>query len=220
MIRHRGVVSYLGFIREAYGLTASDRIVQIPSISFDASVRDIFGPLVSGATVILSSRSEVGDPQAVLAHLRDDRATGILSITPSYLTACVQAVPAGADPAAPDLRVILVAGEALQSSAVQEAKARLGRGVRIYNQYGATECTMSSSVWEAGLDGGADGQRIERIGRPIANTRLHVLDGMLEPVPVGVAGDLYIGGIGLARGYLGRSGLTAERFVPDPFGSG
>src|SRR5262249_50269999 len=174
-------------------------VIASTSICFDLSVFELFIPLCAGGTVIVTI-------DAIHLSTASDCAT-LLNTVPS---AIAELLHMGAIPNS--VRVINIAGEPLQSSLVRELYERTGVQ-RVYNLYGPSEdTTYSTYVW---VDEGA---RIVPIGRPISNTRVYVLDGELRAVPIGVAGELYIGGEGLARGYLGRPGLTAERFVASPFG--
>ncbi|NEC23491.1 non-ribosomal peptide synthetase, partial [Streptomyces parvus] len=170
---------------------------------FDIAGLELFLPLLHGARVVLAPRDVVRDPVALVSLVRACGAT-LMQATPSLWQAMSEAggVPEG-------LRV-LVGGEALPASL---ARALAGGGRAVTNLYGPTETTIWSTAAEVTASGDVT------IGGPIANTRLYVLDSGLRPVPVGVAGELYIAGAGLARGYHRRSGLSAERFVADPYGA-
>ena len=209
MTRHGGAVNYLAFVVAEYEISAIEQVLQIPTLSFDASVRDILGTLTAGAKLHLLSNEQARSPQAVAKHLLRTSITAVLSITPSMLEAVSTAADEGSS--APNLRLVLVSGEALLRRHVQTLYKAFGAHLRLVNQYGPTEGTMTSSFFAVGNAG-----RIG-LGRPIANVQLHVLDTQLSQVPLGLPGEVYIAGDGLARGYLGRPDLTAERFVPDPF---
>ena len=177
------------------------RIAQLTSIGFDVSLQEIFGALATGGTLVVFTRAEQLDLPALPA-LIETRGVDVVHLTPTVLHALDGPVK---------LDRVIAAGEEL---VVTEALlARLGEA-RLLNHYGPTETHVALTHAAERVTGTVP------IGRPIANTRAYVLDAFLEPVPAGVVGELYLGGAGVARGYLGRPGLTAERFVPDPFGGG
>ncbi|WP_369392750.1 amino acid adenylation domain-containing protein [Streptomyces sp. CG1] len=205
-VPHAGVVNLVCWAAGEFGGREFSRVLASTSLNFDVSVFEIFGPLVCGGTV------EVVRDLLVLAdHGRAPWSGGLISAVPSALAQILAAAPAGASPA--DARTVVVAGEALTASTVQAIRRALP-GARIANIYGPTEATVYTTAW---FSEGAE-EQTPPIGGPITNARVYVLDGGLQPVPVGVAGELHIAGAGLARGYLNRAGLTAERFVADPFG--
>ncbi|MFJ8032148.1 amino acid adenylation domain-containing protein [Streptomyces sp. NPDC096032] len=211
LIEHRGVATRLTDVIERFRLTPADTSLQITALGFDPSVRELFAPLAVGATVALLPADGARDPRVVVDELRAVRPTVILFIVPSLLEAVLSYDLRPADVAA--LRLVGTGGEALRAP---EAGTLLSEwGCEVVNQYGPTENTMMSCVHPvtaADLDG-----RIP-VGGPLSHTRVHVLDAHLNPVPVGVVGEVYLAGIGVGRGYLGRAGLTATRFVADPFG--
>ncbi len=181
----------------------------LSSFAFDSSVAGIFWTLGQGGCLCLPG-DETGKDPAVLAELIDRQQVSHLLALPSLYRLLLE------QPAAQlsSLKAAIVAGEACGIDVVQRHFDALPT-VKLYNEYGPTEGTVWSSVYQAGLE---DFDRPLAIGRPIANTQLYILDRHLNPVPVGVDGELYIGGAGIVRGYLNRPGLSAERFVPDPFG--
>ncbi|HVR95699.1 MAG TPA: non-ribosomal peptide synthase/polyketide synthase [Thermoanaerobaculia bacterium] len=214
---HRGAVSYLEFVRSAYGLTPADRVLQLPALTFDASVRDLFGPLSAGASVVLADPQQAKDPAALLGLIERHGVTALLSVVPSLLRLLLEAAPddgrlRGA------LRTLLVSGERLFLADCRRAREVFGEELAVVNQYGPTECVMTSGYHRV-TEG--EGARADApIGRPIANRRFYVLGRDFAAVPPGAVGDLYIGGEGLARGYLDRADLTAAAFLPDPFAAG
>ncbi len=219
---HRGVVNYLTFNAGAYRLGAEDTALQLASPSFDASVRDIFGPLVAGARLVLVSDAEARDPEALLSRMSEQRVTCLLSVVPSLLSVLTEAARRVASPPA-HVRLILTSGEGLPLSECAKARSVFGRDVGkdvvIVNQYGPTECTMTQTFYAVPhMEGAAGAAGAALAGRPIANAQLYVLDERLNLVPAGVPGDVYIGGVGVARGYLNSPAQTAERFIPHPFG--
>ena len=184
------------------GVHPGDRVLQFASFSFDVSAMEVFTTLGMGATLVMAPREALLPGEPLLETLRRERITvGLLP--PSSL-------PVMGPEGLPDLRVVLAGGEALSVAAA----ARWADVKEVHNVYGPTECTVVSTSARVRADG-----RRPSIGRPLENLRAYVLDAAGQPVPAGVPGELYVGGIGLARGYLNRPALTAERFVPDPFGA-
>ncbi|MFK4547011.1 amino acid adenylation domain-containing protein [Streptomyces tendae] len=214
MTVHRGVLNYLGYLAKEARLGPDDVVLNLASLSFDASVRDIFGPLTVGGTVVIAPPGKAKDPAALLQIIRDRRVSAVLSLVPSMVHALAEAADASSGDAGPALRLGLVSGEPLTWAHVKSA-AKLSSSWSLVNQYGPTEATMTSTfqrVYEH--DSGADGIPV---GGPLGNARCYVLDDSLSLVPTGVVGELYIAGAGLARGYFGRPGMTADRFVASPF---
>ncbi|MFF4948443.1 amino acid adenylation domain-containing protein [Streptomyces chattanoogensis] len=204
VVTRAALANFLTAMRERFALSPADRLVAVTTIAFDIAALEIFLPLLSGAAVVMASKETVRDPFA-LAALIDGCGATTLQATPSLWQALVSDVP----DAVRGLRM-LVGGEALPA-ALGTRMRRLGREVT--NLYGPTETTIWSTAQP--VDGSAPAACI---GRPIRNTRAYVLDGELRPVAAGQSGELYLAGDGLARGYLHRPELTAQRFVADPFG--
>jgi amino acid adenylation domain-containing protein/non-ribosomal peptide synthase protein (TIGR01720 family) len=201
LVEHRGVCLLAAAQAPAFGLRGGVRQLQFASPGFDASVSEIFTALLSGATLVLAGRDKLLPGPELLGLLRRERIHTV-TLPPTLLSALE------ADDL-PELRVVVAAGESCGAEAVSQW---LGGGARRFlNAYGPTEATVCATMGELRGDG-----RVS-IGRPLAHARVYVLNGLGEPVPVGVTGELYVGGGGVARGYLNRPGLTAERFVPDPF---
>ena len=198
--------NFLTAIQTNVPLASADRLLAITTLGFDIAGLELFLPLTQGAQTIIAAREAARDP-ALMARLIAEHDINILQATPSFWQTLIDAQPqslAGLS--------ILVGGEAL--SAPQARRLVELSGHRITNLYGPTETTIWSTAVQ--LDDAFLGE--PPLGRPIWNTQVYVLDGGLQPVPAGVAGELYIAGIGLACGYLNRPGLTAERFVANPFG--
>ncbi|HEX8245913.1 MAG TPA: amino acid adenylation domain-containing protein, partial [Longimicrobium sp.] len=206
MVEHRSLVNHTAWQAAAFGIGAGDTVLQRTSVSFDASVWELWTPLATGARMLLLSSEAAKDPEAIGRAVELGGVT-VAQFVPTLLQAVLGALPA--DSSLP-CRTLFCGGEPLSAALVEEACAA-GVG-EVVNLYGPTEATIDSTSHVCGLDG-----RAPAIGRPIANARMYVLDARGAPAPVGVAGELYVGGAGVARGYLGRAGLTAERFVPDPF---
>jgi amino acid adenylation domain-containing protein len=212
---HRGVANFLDYLVGTYDLSGADVVLQLPSLAFDASIRDLVGPLTVGARVVVVRHRDAKDPTALLGSIATRRVTCLLSVVPTMLNALAEAsreVAVGCDA----LRLILVSGEPLRLSVCRKAQRAFGEHVAIVNQYGATECTMVQTYHPVREHRTPRG--IALCGRPIPNHQVYVLDADLNPVPAGVPGEVYIAGAGLTLGYLNRPELTAERFIPNPFG--
>ncbi|MEU8928217.1 amino acid adenylation domain-containing protein, partial [Kitasatospora sp. NPDC048545] len=209
-VPHGGIVNRLAWMQHAYGLTAEDRVLQKTPFGFDVSVWEFFWPLLEGATLVLAKPGGHRDPAYLAELIRRERIT-VTHFVPSMLQAFVQE-PAAAG--CTDLRGVMCSGEALPADLRDRFFAVLPQ-VPLHNLYGPTEASVDVTAWACTP---ADTGTSVPIGRPVWNTRVHVLDTALRPVTVGVAGELYLAGDQLARGYLGRPALTAERFVADPSG--
>jgi amino acid adenylation domain-containing protein len=207
MVEHRSLVNHTAWQAAAFGIGARDTVLQRTSISFDASVWELWTPLATGARMLLLSSDAAKDPKAIGRVMAEGGVT-VAQFVPTLLQAVLGALRAGGPL---PCRTLFCGGEPLPAALVEEARAA-GVG-EVVNLYGPTEATIDST-WHPCPAG--DG-RAPAIGRPVANARIYVLDARGEPAPVGVAGELYVGGAGVARGYLGRARLTAERFVADPF---
>ncbi|HEX8559178.1 MAG TPA: amino acid adenylation domain-containing protein [Pyrinomonadaceae bacterium] len=210
MLAHRGVVNRLLWMQDAYGLTPHDRVMQKTPYSFDVSVWEFFWPLLAGATLVVARPGGHRDAAYLVRTIADERIT-TLHFVPSMLQAFLR--EEGLE-ACRSLRRVVCSGEALSHETQERFFAALD--AELHNLYGPTEASIDVTYWECERGGG---RRTVPIGRPIANTRLYILDGEMRPAPVGVRGELHLGGVALARGYHARPGLTAEKFVPDPFSS-
>ena len=199
---HRALVNVLASVREDPGVGPGDTLLSVSALTFDIATLELLLPLTVGGRVVIAARETAMDGRLLSAALVRTRAT-VLQATPTTWRMLVDSGWSGK----PGLKA-LSGGEALPPSLAQEL---LARGVRLWNLYGPTETTIYSAAAE--LHAGDPPLLHNRV----ANTRLYLLDRQLEPVPIGVPGELYIGGAGLARGYARRPGLTAERFLPDPF---
>ena len=205
---HRALVNRLCWMQQAYGLDASDAVLQKTPFSFDVSVWEFFWPLMSGARLVVAAPGEHREPARLIETIGEHAIT-TLHFVPSMLQAFIH--EPGVQACA-SLKRIVCSGEALALDAQLQVFAKLP-GAGLYNLYGPTEAAIDVTHWTC-IDEGADSVPI---GRPIANLATYVLDAQLNPVPAGVAGELYLGGTGLARSYHRRPALTAERFVPCPF---
>ncbi len=182
----------------------------LSSIAFDSSVAGLFGTLAQGGSVVLSDAASVQQPSVFRALIRDYGVTHLLTV-PALYRALLQD---SSEDALAGLRAVIVAGEACPNDVLRLHRRRAPE-VRFFNEYGPTEATVWCTVYEACEE---DRPATIPIGRPIVNTQIYLLDRRMEPVPIGVPGEVYVGGAGVARGYWNRAALTAERFVPDPFG--
>ena len=207
VIEHRAIVNRLLWMREHYSIRADDRVLQKTPATFDVSVWEFFLPLLCGATLMVAGPDAHRDPTELARLIRGHGIT-TAHFVPSMLDAFL-AAPASAGL---QLRRVFTSGEALDASLRDRFHGRVQ--AELHNLYGPTEAAVDVSYWPASAQ---DRSRPVPIGFPVWNTRLYVLDARMQPVPIGVAGDLYLGGVQLARGYLGRDDLTTERFLADPF---
>ena len=205
---HEGIVNRLLWMQDAYQLTTEDRVLQKTPFSFDVSVWEFFWPLMAGATLIVARPGGHRDP-SYLVNLIAEEGITTLHFVPSMLNIFLEA---------PDiqrcrtLRKVFASGEALTFELQLRFFQRFG--AELHNLYGPTEAAVDVTYWRCRPD---SDRTIVPIGRPIANTQVYILDSYLQPMPIGVGGELHIGGIGLARGYLNRPELTVEKFIPDRF---
>ncbi|WKV70898.1 non-ribosomal peptide synthetase [Streptomyces sp. PCS3-D2] len=210
LVPHRAIVNRLAWMQREYGLGAGDRVLQKTPSGFDVSVWEFFWPLLTGATLVVAKPGGHQDP-AYLADLIARESVTTAHFVPSMLDVFLRE-PAAAG--ARSLRRVIASGEALPPH-TQDAFFRVLPGAELHNLYGPTEAAVDVTLWPCRA-----GDATVPIGRPAANTRTYVLDGRLAPVAPGTAGELYLAGVQLARGYLGRPGLTADRFVACPFEPG
>jgi amino acid adenylation domain-containing protein len=206
-VPHRALSNHMQWMQRAFPLAADDRVLQKTPVGFDASVWEFWAPLLAGATLVMAPPGAHRDPAEMLGAVQRERVT-VLQLVPALLRAVVEHPEL---PRCGTLRRLCCGGEALPAELA--ARARGLTGAEVVNLYGPTEVCIQSVVH---VEAGEPGATVP-IGRPVDNVRAHVLDGAGVPVPPGVPGELYLGGAQLARGYLGRPDLTAEKFVPDPF---
>jgi amino acid adenylation domain-containing protein/non-ribosomal peptide synthase protein (TIGR01720 family) len=211
MNTHRGIVNRLRWMQEEYGLGPEDRVLQKTPTSFDVSVWELFWPLIAGARLVLA-RPDGHRDGAYLAALIARESVTTAHFVPSLLNAFVEVPGAGE---LPSLRRVIASGEALPRELARRFATRVG--APLHNLYGPTEAAVDVTAWPCAAEG-EDSAGVVPIGRPVANTAIRLLGPDLAELPPGVPGELGIAGVQLARGYLGRPDLTAERFVPDPWG--
>ena len=210
MNEHRGICNRLLWMQEQYGLCANDRVLQKTPFSFDVSVWEFFWPLMTGARLVIA-RPEGHRDSAYLVELIRRSGITTLHFVPSMLRVFLEQVDVEA--CSGSLKRVICSGEALPHELQERFFARLS-AAELHNLYGPTEAAVDVTYWACQR---GDVRLTVPIGRPVANTQIYLLDTRMEPVPVGVAGELYIGGVQVGRGYVGRDDLTMERFVPDPY---
>jgi amino acid adenylation domain-containing protein len=208
MIEHRSLLNFVLWLQRCLPLASTDRVLQSTSACFDISMLELFWPLLVGATMRIAQPGAHRSAHE-LVDLVQHRVITVLQVVPSMLGAITE--EQGITELA-SLRRVFTAGEALGAELVR--RFHIKSAADLVNGYGPTETTVYSTFWRCDP---TDARPVVPIGRPIANTQIYILDGYGEPVPIGVPGELYIGGAGVARGYLKRPELTAEKFVPDPF---
>ncbi|MGW5918026.1 amino acid adenylation domain-containing protein [Nocardia fluminea] len=210
-VSHCSVVNQVRWVNGTYGLTPNDVVLQKSPATFDMSVWELFAPLAVGARLVIARAYGHTDP-AYLAEIIAAQRVTFTALVPSMLAVLADTAPAGS---LGSVRTLLVGGEEFGPETVAAAR-RTVPGAQLHNLYGPTECTVCATAHRVTE---AEHGTLP-MGAPVWNTRAYVLDDRLHPVPPGVAGELYLAGTQLARGYQARPGLTAERFVPDPYGDG
>ncbi|MEM7112071.1 MAG: amino acid adenylation domain-containing protein [Chloroflexota bacterium] len=209
----RNIVNYLLFLREAYQLDDQLCVLQLSSLTFDAFINDIISPLTTGGKVVMVDDWTARDPFSLVGQIHKHEINALSGIVPSMLRGIFQALE-GSDRLYKTIRHIVSCGEPLLLADYERACHVFGSAIQMVNQYGPTECTAASAHYILNEE-----QRSDPIpvGRPISNQQIYILDSNLAPVPIGVAGEIYIGGVGLSQGYLNNPELTAQKFIPNPF---
>ncbi len=208
MNTHQGLSNRLLWMQDAYQLNASDRVLQKTPFSFDVSVWEFFWPLFTGARLVLAKPGGHQD-STYLVELIAKKEITTLHFVPSMLQVFLEEPQLDK---CSSLKRVICSGEALSFDLQEKFFARLD--AELHNLYGPTEAAIDVTFWACQR---GSNEKIVPIGRPIANTQIYLLDRHLQPVPIGVPGELHIGGVGLARGYLNRAELTDEKFIPNPF---
>jgi amino acid adenylation domain-containing protein/thioester reductase-like protein len=208
MLTHRGIVNNLTWRQATWPLTPEDRVLQNHSFSFDPSVWATFWPLLTGARTVVTAPGQATDSKSLVELMRAQGIT-VYGAVPSLNTVLMEEPDIGR---CTRLRYVLSGAEALTGGLQRSIFSRVSAAVA--NLYGPTETTIDATAWNCPR---VESPEAAPIGRPIGNLRAYVVDEHLQPVPIGVPGEICVGGVGLARGYHERPGLTAERFVPDPF---
>ncbi|MEL5450757.1 amino acid adenylation domain-containing protein [Serratia bockelmannii] len=213
MNEHRGIVNRLIWMQQAYGLTPADTVLQKTPFGFDVSVWEFFWPLMYGARLVMARPEGHKDPE-YLSRAIEQYGVTTLHFVPSMLQSFL--LYEGASRRCGQVVRVMCSGEALPASLVAEFYRQMPH-VELHNLYGPTEAAVDVTAWHCTRQPGLVSVPI---GRPVANTRIYLLDEQGQPVPLGAVGELYIGGIQVARGYFNRPELTAERFLADPFDAG
>ncbi|MEG3902161.1 amino acid adenylation domain-containing protein [Microcoleus sp. B4-C5] len=232
MVQHQSLANYTQAASVEYGIEPGDRVLQFASLSFDASAEEIYPCLTRGATLVLRGNSMLDSISSFLKKCREWEIT-VLDLPTAYWRELTARLSAEKSEFPPSVRLTIIGGETALSASLNQWQKCVSEKVRLVNTYGPTETTIvatwcdtlpsssSSSLPSAPSAPSAvkNSPKSLPIGRPIPNARTYVLDANLQPVPIGVPGELYIGGAGVARGYLNRSDLNREKFIPDPFSS-
>ena len=209
MNTHRALCNRLHWMQQTYHLTGSDSVLQKTPFSFDVSVWEFFWPLITGARLIIAPPGAHRDGGSLIRLIKDHRIT-VMHFVPAMLRVWLDQPELEE---CPSLRMVVCSGEALPFELQERFFARVP--AELHNLYGPTEAAIDVTCWKCLPE---SKRRVVPIGHAIANTQIHILDRQLQTVPINVPGELHIGGEGLARGYLHRADLTAEKFIPDPFG--
>jgi amino acid adenylation domain-containing protein len=215
MLTHAALVNHSWGISEVFGLTESDRVLQFASFGFDVAAEEIFPTWLKGGTVVLRP-GQMFPTLTDFADFIEQESLTVLNITPAYWHEWAIAVSQSLATVPSSLRVVAVGGDAVLPETVNIWRQMVGKRVQCINVYGPTEASVTAIVHDL-LDYQSEKINSVLIGRPIANTKAYVLDQNLQPVPIGVKGELHLCGVRLARGYLNRPELTAEKFIHNPF---
>jgi amino acid adenylation domain-containing protein/thioester reductase-like protein len=211
-VSHGGLACVIRETSREYRISARDRVIQLASLAFDTSVEQILVTLACGATLMLPPAGTIA-PADLLRYLEDERVT-VIDLTPAYWHQLL-AITGPDDERLRSVRLMITGGD-MAGAADCQAAMRAAPGARLLNAYGLTETTITSALFDAGADPEAIQPAIPvPVGKPLRNVRIMVLDEKLNAVPAGTAGEIYVGGCGVARGYLGQPALTAEVFLPD-----
>jgi amino acid adenylation domain-containing protein len=214
MVEHGSLVNYCASAATDYALQSGDRVLQFASINFDASAEEIYACLIRGATLVLRNDEMLSSATQFLQTCADWKVS-VLSLPTAWWHDIAASVAAEKLAIPAPLRLVIIGGEAASAERLTSWQQWTGSRIELINTYGPTEATVAATRWKAPQ--AVNDLAAVPIGRPIANTQVYILDPHLNPVPIGVAGELHLGGAGLARGYLNRPELTAEKFIPNPF---
>lgn len=215
MIEHRSLVNFTESARRQYAIQESDRVLQFASLSFDASAEEIYPCLASGATLVLRNEQMLTSISSFLETCEQWRIT-LLDLPTAYWHELTEQLAATQLTLAPSIRLVIIGGERVLPQRLAMWRKNVGQQVRLVNTYGPTEATIVATSCDLTAPVHQSSPEAP-IGRPIQNTEIYLLDSRLQPVPVGVVGELHIGGLGLARGYLHHPELTAKSFIANPF---
>ncbi|MEG4325977.1 amino acid adenylation domain-containing protein, partial [Microcoleus sp. herbarium5] len=232
MVQHQSLANYTQAASVEYGIEPGDRVLQFASLSFDASAEEIYPCLTQGATLVLRPNSMLDSISSFLQKCREWQIT-VLDLPTAYWRELTARLSTEKAEFPPSVRLTIIGGETALSASLNQWQKCVSEKVRLVNTYGPTETTIVAT-WCDSLPSSSSSSppsapsapsvvknspKTLPIGRPIPNARTYVLDANLQPVPIGVPGELYIGGAGVSRGYINRSDLNREKFIPDPFSS-
>ncbi|MCC3405300.1 MAG: amino acid adenylation domain-containing protein [Microcoleus sp. PH2017_10_PVI_O_A] len=217
MITHRGMVHHSKAIVQEFNLRAGDRVLQFSSMSFDIIIEEVFPSLVSGATIVLRTEDCISSTRQFLEFIEQERIT-ILDLPTAFWHGLVSGLSLLGVPMSPDVRLVIVGGEKASRALYGEWRQLVGEYPRWLNTYGPTETTVTATIFDPIAEGyDLSSEADIPIGRPLPNSQIYILDENLNPVPDGDIGELYIGGPGVARGYLNLAERTASKFIANPF---
>jgi amino acid adenylation domain-containing protein len=217
MIEHRSLVNFTFTAADAYEISPADRVLQFASLSFDLSVEEIYPALTRGATVVLRTDEMISSARDFLYYCDQWRVT-ILDLPTAYWHELADALTTGNLKLPETVRLVIIGGEKAALDRVIAWHKFAGDRVKLVNTYGPTETTVAVTMCDLRPQDDSSCLNTVPIGRPLANATAYVLDESLRPVPIGAPGELHIGGPGVARGYVNRTELTSQKFIPDPFG--
>ena len=215
-VQHRALASFVAGANIEYQISATDRVLQFASLSFDTSVEEIFCALAAGATLVLRTDDMITSPKQFLESCATSRIT-VLDLPTGYWHHLVAEIAQDNLPIPESLRLVILGGEQAKAEHVGKWQQRAGDSVRLLNTYGPTEATVVTTAFDLTRH---DPNAAIPIGRPISGAAVYVLDQTLQPTPIGLPGQLYIGGTNVARDYLNKPELTSEKFIRNPFGEG
>ncbi|MEL7400422.1 MAG: amino acid adenylation domain-containing protein, partial [Pseudomonadota bacterium] len=219
-LTHRGLANFVQQSTVQYGFGSDERVLQFASISFDAAVEEIYLTLCSGGTLILRDDEMIASSET-FCRVSAEQQLSVWDLPTAFWHRLTQDIAQGLAELPPSLRIVIIGGEKVQPQIVQQwQQITKGRDVRLLNTYGPTEATVVATFYEVASDWQYVPGIDVPIGRPLGNVESYILDAHMQLAPLGVAGELYLGGLGLAAGYLNRPQLTAERFVAHPFMAG
>jgi amino acid adenylation domain-containing protein len=216
LIPHQALLNYIEAAHSRYGISSADRVLQFASITFDASAEEIYPCLTRGATLLLRGDQMLETPETFW-HTCDEWRISVLSLPTAYWHQIAGHLDSGVKLPS-SLRLLIIGGERALPERLAQWQEHAPSSITLINSYGPTEATIvATTATVAGAEHRAIPGRELPIGRPLHNIQTYILDSRLQPVPIGVPGELYLGGLSLARGYLNRPALTAASFIPDPF---
>jgi len=216
MITHQGLVNHSQAIADQYNLIPNDRVLQFSSMSFDIITEELYPSWISGAAVVLRPEEIASSTTNFWQFVQQEQVT-ILDLPTAFWHELVKGLSLVKEPLPTSVRLVVVGGEKASRATYSTWLQLVGKYPRWLNTYGPTETTVTTTVYDPARHPEADIRAEIPIGRPISNAKVYILDRLLQPVPIGVPGELYIGGAGLGRGYLNRLDLTNSKFIPDPF---